>query len=100
MGENATPATLRDPVWLRQRGGNQSGIDADSKQCILFRKITPRQSRVPERACGQIRRKVWRGAKKLDAGTQILTGVKANLDGRVDGETREIARKRPNRRSA
>ena len=100
------------PSWVKMRyrrhfatlsdrdngGGNRTGTDAGLKQCILFRKITPRQLHVPERTRGQIRRKVWRGALKLDAGAQILTGAKANLGGRVDSGTREIVKNRPNRR--
>ena len=78
-------------------GRNRTGSGAGLKQCILFRKITPRQPSVPERTRGQIRRKVSRDALKLDAGTQILTGAKANTGGRVAGETWEIARKRPDR---
>ena len=63
---------------------NRTGTDAGLKQCILFRKITPRQLHVSERTRGQIHREAWRDTSKLDAGAQILTGVKANLGGRVE----------------
>ena len=79
---------------------NRTGTDADLKQCILFRKITPRQSHALEHAHEQILREVSRDALKLDAGAQILTGAKANPGGRVDGGTWEIVKNRPNRRCA
>ena len=100
------------PSWVKMRyrrhfatlsdrdngGGNRTGTDAGLKQCILFRKITLRQPQVPEGAHRQIQRDASRDALKLDAGAQILTRVKANLGGRVDGGTREIVKNRPNRR--
>ena len=55
---------------------------------------------MPDGAHRQIQCDASRDALKLDTGAQILTGAKANLDGRVDGGTWEIGKNRPNRQCA